>query len=50
MKKYRVRLEFRQVENIEIEAVNEKEAEALALDEVDVGSNAVHYSTDIVEV
>lgn len=48
-KKYIVTLEFRQRERFSVEAKDEREAERLALEEMQVGLNAEHYETKIQE-
>ena len=48
-KKYRVRLEFRQRETIDVEATDRVEAEQLALEQVETTNNSEHYDTKIEE-
>jgi len=50
LKKYRVTLEFHIKEDIDVEAQDQKEAEHLALEQIEVPFNSIHYDTKILEL
>ena len=51
LKKYKVRLEFRIRDSIEVEAYSDKEAEDKALELVEISAaNSQHYDTQIEEL